>query len=206
MHIWMCAVSGGRGRRTYHPREHARYLAQVEIRSPAGRGTSRPSKRRRGGVVAFGGEEGAGKVDTEVGASSVGGVFSDDDLPWRAAFLAGKKAQRKEAECKVDSASLRAIREKYGEMSERLIHMLLNFDALSEFRKVMRRVLRLEPSRTCSSSVCSNSCALYQLCEIKMNAVVLPRGAETASFGSSSSALPWGGTSLSIHTQFISRL
>eukprot|EP00965_Chrysotila_dentata_P032210 1074366-Pleurochrysis_carterae.AAC.1 len=37
-----------------------------------------------------------------------------------------------------DHAALSAIRHRYDERSERLIAMLLTFDALFEFRKVMR--------------------------------------------------------------------
>eukprot|EP00965_Chrysotila_dentata_P145853 4818600-Pleurochrysis_carterae.AAC.2 len=86
-------------------------------------------------------------------------VEADADVPAAVvkklyeAFAKSKGAQRTEAECNADSPSLRIIRDKYGEMGERLLHTLLTLDALFDFRKVMRRRLfRRKRARTpCSS-------------------------------------------------------
>eukprot|EP00965_Chrysotila_dentata_P120412 3981596-Pleurochrysis_carterae.AAC.1 len=55
-----------------------------------------------------------------------------------------QKAAATQAEVLADDAALSAIRHRYGERSERLIATLLIFDALFEFRKVMR--LRFDSS------------------------------------------------------------
>eukprot|EP00965_Chrysotila_dentata_P039893 1325429-Pleurochrysis_carterae.AAC.2 len=73
------------------------------------------------------------KGDADVPADA-----ADSDLPWVEAFTKSKEAQRTEAERHADGNSLRTICVRYGEMSERLLHMLLTFDALFAFRKVMR--------------------------------------------------------------------
>eukprot|EP00965_Chrysotila_dentata_P067854 2244639-Pleurochrysis_carterae.AAC.3 len=62
----------------------------------------------------------------------------DEKRPWREAFEKAKEAAATEAEMLADDKSLSVIRQRYGESSEGLIVMLLTFDALFEFRKVMR--------------------------------------------------------------------
>eukprot|EP00965_Chrysotila_dentata_P050290 1666291-Pleurochrysis_carterae.AAC.1 len=56
-------------------------------------------------------------------------------LPWLEAFEAAKASCMTETERLACSLSLRAIRHRYGEGSERLIAMLLAFDSLFSFRK-----------------------------------------------------------------------
>ena len=56
----------------------------------------------------------------------------------QASLEAAKKAAKCEVETKSDQGCLAAIRERYGNRAERLIAMMLMFDALFHFREVMR--------------------------------------------------------------------
>eukprot|EP00965_Chrysotila_dentata_P163397 5396752-Pleurochrysis_carterae.AAC.1 len=58
--------------------------------------------------------------------------------PWSEAFDEARKAAATHAETHADDVALSRIRQRYGESSERLIAMLLTFDSLLDFRKVMR--------------------------------------------------------------------
>eukprot|EP00965_Chrysotila_dentata_P192196 6175037-Pleurochrysis_carterae.AAC.1 len=99
---------------------------------PQSASASRPTKRHRGGVASYR-EDGAGDAEAPPPSSP-----AEPDLPWLETFEQAKTAQRSQAELSADTASLAVIRSYYGDMSERLICMLLTFDALFEFRKVMR--------------------------------------------------------------------
>eukprot|EP00965_Chrysotila_dentata_P198173 6178628-Pleurochrysis_carterae.AAC.1 len=59
-------------------------------------------------------------------------------MPWKEAFDLAKEQGRTEAEINACPHSLHAIRVRYGPIAERLIAMLLTFDALAEFREALR--------------------------------------------------------------------
>eukprot|EP00965_Chrysotila_dentata_P257974 6213059-Pleurochrysis_carterae.AAC.6 len=61
-----------------------------------------------------------------------------EDLPWLAAFNIAKEKACTQVELEADVCALQAIRDTYQESAERLIAMLLTFDASFAFRKVMR--------------------------------------------------------------------
>eukprot|EP00965_Chrysotila_dentata_P187801 6172356-Pleurochrysis_carterae.AAC.1 len=89
---------------------------------------AKPSRKRKGGGIRYaGGNE----------------VSNDDDTnkempPWHEAFELAKQKARTEVERCADQVALQAIRDKYHASAERLLSMLLTFDALFAFRKVMR--------------------------------------------------------------------
>eukprot|EP00965_Chrysotila_dentata_P113733 3760111-Pleurochrysis_carterae.AAC.3 len=87
------------------------------------------------GVVAFAGGSEARRQHDGTGAPP---ASAEPPPPWKEAFDKAKEASRTEAECLADAAALSIIRRRYGETAERIISMLLTFDALFQFREVMR--------------------------------------------------------------------
>eukprot|EP00965_Chrysotila_dentata_P118971 3933646-Pleurochrysis_carterae.AAC.1 len=59
-------------------------------------------------------------------------------MPWKDAFDQAKVRGRTQAEIEACPHSLHAIRTRYGAIAERLIAMLLTFDALNDFRDALR--------------------------------------------------------------------
>eukprot|EP00965_Chrysotila_dentata_P194520 6176417-Pleurochrysis_carterae.AAC.2 len=66
-------------------------------------------------------------------------IEAADPPPWKAAYDAAVDPEtRTEAELQANAASLATIRQRYGQPAERLLQMMLTFDALFAFRETMR--------------------------------------------------------------------
>jgi len=107
-------------------REQAALAGSIAATTAPTAASERPSKRKnKGGAVVY-------------SSASTVSADKDDKRPWREAFEKAKEAAATEAEKHADKVAMSIIRQRYGESSERLIAMLLAFDALFAFRKTMR--------------------------------------------------------------------
>eukprot|EP00965_Chrysotila_dentata_P023747 786836-Pleurochrysis_carterae.AAC.5 len=107
------------------------------------RAGARPNRRNRGGAIDY--VEGptpppcgAAAASTCSASATAATANADTDLPWLKAFEHAKEAARTTAEIRADQQSLTTIREELGDRAERIIAMLLTFDSLFAFRRVMR--------------------------------------------------------------------
>ena len=108
--------------------------ASAAAKAKPSKGSSKPAKNAsRGGVVQYSGSASTSAVTPSAEATEI------EEPPWMADVRAARKAGRSEAERLADQPSLVKIRNKYGEMGERLIAMLLTFDSHFAFRRVMRK-------------------------------------------------------------------
>eukprot|EP00965_Chrysotila_dentata_P234851 6200410-Pleurochrysis_carterae.AAC.1 len=127
------------------------------------------------GRVSF--TDGGGHTEASTGEAN---AFGEDasPLPWLAAFEAARAKRKTEAESRACLDSLCAIRRRYGESSERLIAMLLTFDSLFNFRKVMRLRFdaasageRAERALHFARTRALHLCLLHCCCTVQMDRV-----------------------------------